>query len=93
MDVWRVEDLAVVYESCRMMMKLLAFAKSRDDFGFSEVEIEVAVGETPREVVVRIAPGVDLSGLRVALDGEFADWDRPVGEAREMAFLPPVSGG
>ncbi|MEP2777453.1 MAG: MoaD/ThiS family protein [Luteolibacter sp.] len=76
-----------------MKMTVLAFAKSKDDFGFSEKEIEVTAEETPRQVVARIAPGMDVSGIRVALDCEFADWDSPVGEAKEMAFLPPVSGG
>lgn len=93
MDVWWLEDLAVVYELRGILMKLLAFAKSKDDFGFSEKEIEVAVTETPAEIVARIAPGVDVSGVRVALDCEFSDWDSPVGDAKEMAFLPPVSGG
>lgn len=83
----------MVYELRWNVMKLLAFAKSKDDFGFSEKEIEVAATETPRELVARIVPGMDVSGIRVALDCEFADWDAPVGDAKEMAFLPPVSGG
>jgi molybdopterin synthase sulfur carrier subunit len=31
--------------------------------------------------------------LRVALNGEFASWDRPLANGDEIAFLPPVSGG
>ena len=31
--------------------------------------------------------------LRVAVNGEFADWDRPLGEGDEVVFLPPVAGG
>ena len=62
-----------------MKLTLLAFAKSRDDFGFSEKEIEAGADETPREVVARVAPGIDVSGIRVALDCEFADWDLPDG--------------
>jgi molybdopterin converting factor small subunit len=27
------------------------------------------------------------------LNGEFADWDRPLQNGDEIAFLPPVSGG
>lgn len=83
----------MVYGLRRILMKLLAFAKSREDFGFSEMEIEVEAEETPREIVARVAPRLDISGLRVALDCEFAEWDTPVGDANEMAFLPPVSGG
>lgn len=34
-----------------------------------------------------------LEHLRVALDGEFADWDSPLHEDAEVVFIPPVSGG
>jgi molybdopterin synthase sulfur carrier subunit len=74
-------------------MKLLAFAQARETFGFSEKEIKLMAGETPRELMARIVPGVSLNGLRVAIDQTFVDWDKPVSEAKEMALLPPVSGG
>lgn len=76
-----------------MKTTLLAFAQSRESFGFSEKSVDCEAEETPRQVVARIAPGVSVAGLRVALDCEFADWDQPIGEISEMAFLPPVSGG
>jgi molybdopterin synthase sulfur carrier subunit len=31
--------------------------------------------------------------LRVAVDGAFADWQAPVRDGAEVAFIPPVSGG
>jgi molybdopterin synthase sulfur carrier subunit len=31
--------------------------------------------------------------LRVAINGEFARWDRVLADGDEIAFLPPVSGG
>ena len=31
--------------------------------------------------------------LRVAVDGDFADWQAPVRDGAEIAFIPPVSGG
>ena len=49
--------------------------------------------ETPRMIIERITLGVDVGGLRVAVDREYADWDEPIGEAKELAFIPPVSGG
>jgi molybdopterin converting factor small subunit len=74
-------------------INLLAFAQSKELFGFSE-KLELCSGdETPRQIVSRIAPDADVSGLRVAVDCEFADWDKPIGDATEIAFLPPVSGG
>ncbi len=76
-----------------MTLKLLAFAQARETFGFSEKMIETAADRTPREVMESVAPGISLEGLRVAVDCDFADWDKPMGEAAEMALLPPVSGG
>jgi molybdopterin synthase sulfur carrier subunit len=31
--------------------------------------------------------------LRVAVDGAFVDWDAPLTDGAEIAFIPPVSGG
>lgn len=31
--------------------------------------------------------------LRVAVNGEFTDWDHQLADHDEVAFLPPVSGG
>lgn len=76
-----------------MKVKVLAFAKAKDDFGFSEKEVEADEGETPREMMARIAPGRSLEGLRVALDLEFGGWDIPMGRVKEISLLPPVSGG
>ena len=30
---------------------------------------------------------------RVAIDLEYRAWDEPIGNAQEMAIIPPVSGG
>ncbi|MCZ8132413.1 MAG: MoaD/ThiS family protein [Steroidobacteraceae bacterium] len=31
--------------------------------------------------------------LRVAVDGEFADWQAPLAEGARIVFIPPVAGG
>ena len=31
--------------------------------------------------------------LRVAINGEFADWDAPLAEGARVVFIPPVAGG
>jgi molybdopterin synthase sulfur carrier subunit len=74
-------------------MKLLAFATARERAGFSEIELPVHPSETPRAIIARAAPGLPLESLRVAVDCEFWDWDAPVGNATELALIPPVSGG
>jgi sulfur-carrier protein len=35
----------------------------------------------------------DLRSVRVALDQELAELDAPLGQAREVAFFPPMTGG
>lgn len=74
-------------------MKILVFAAAREQAGFSEREVEAAPTETPRAILRRAAPGLALEGLRPALDYEYCAWDSPIGDARELAIIPPVSGG
>jgi molybdopterin converting factor subunit 1 len=31
--------------------------------------------------------------LKVAIDGEFADWQAPLGDGIQVVFIPPVAGG
>jgi sulfur-carrier protein len=83
----------LVYARRGMILTILAFAQSQDVFGFSRREVEAFPDDTPRGLLLRLRPGADLGHLRVALDCEFAEWDLPLGNARELAILPPVSGG
>ena len=76
-----------------MEITLLAFASASDAFGFKSRQVDCDPADTPLSIVRRIAPGVNLDSLRVALDCEFTTWETPVGNARELAFIPPVSGG
>ncbi|MBK1884224.1 MoaD/ThiS family protein [Luteolibacter pohnpeiensis] len=76
-----------------MEITLLAFAQAKDDFGFSSQTVACSAEETLRELVRRIAPNANLEHLRIAVDCEFAEWDTPIGNAREVALIPPVSGG
>ena len=76
-----------------MQIRLLAFAHAREKLGFHETLVECAPGESPRTIVSRLAPALELAGLRVAVDLEYQDWDAPIGAATEIALIPPVSGG
>ena len=76
-----------------MSITVLAFAQSQDTFGFSSREVPCSPEDTPRTLLLRLKPEVDLDLLRVALDCEFATWDTPLGSAKELAIIPPVSGG
>jgi molybdopterin converting factor small subunit len=33
------------------------------------------------------------SQLRIAINGEFADWDVSLAEGMDIVFIPPVAGG
>lgn len=77
-----------------MQIKILAFAQSRDLLGFSERVVDCAATETPRQILRRLDPAFDPGQtIRLALDLQYADWDKPVGDASELALIPPVSGG
>lgn len=75
-------------------LKLLAFAHAAGRLGWREILVEAAPDETPREIFDRVAPGHDWQAMRVAVDCEYRPWDEAVGPlAREVALIPPVSGG
>lgn len=76
-----------------MQIKVLAFAQTRDQLGFGEKTLACDSNETPRAILRRIATEFTPGPVRVAVDQEYADWDRPIGDAKELALIPPVSGG
>ena len=76
-----------------MLIKLLAFAQTGDSLGFRERVIECDASESPRAILLRIDSHFSTENLRVAVDEEYAEWDRAIGNAREIALIPPVSGG
>ena len=77
----------------RAQVKVLAFAQAHDRLGFREIVVDCTATDTPRSIARRIAPGATLEGMRVAIDQEYTSWDAPIGEGREIAVIPPVSGG
>ena len=76
-----------------MQVKLLAFAQARDQLGFDERVVTCQPEESPRAVLARIAPGLRVEAMRVAVDQDYHAWDAPLGSASEIALIPPVSGG
>lgn len=77
-----------------MKITILAFAQTSGQLGFSEKAVDCEPGETPRQLLRRLAPNFDPGKIvRVAVNQEYADWDRPIGSATELALIPPVSGG
>lgn len=76
-----------------MEITILAFAQAREAFGFSSRTVPCDPADTPRALLQRVAPGANLSRLAVAVDNEYTQLDAPIGTARELILIPPVSGG
>ena len=78
----------------QMKIKILTFAQTRTQLGFVEKEFDCEPHETSREIFRRLAPQFDPGKfIRIAVDQTYVDWDIPVGNAKELALIPPVSGG
>lgn len=81
-------------------MDVLYFAWVRERIGLPRETVQTEAGTVQglvdelraREARYDMAFS-DLSALRVAVDQELADWDTPLGGAREVAFFPPMTGG
>lgn len=76
-----------------MQVNVIAFAQARDQLGWTERVVECAPEESARAILARVAPGLGLETMRVAIDQEYQPWDTPIGQAAEIALIPPVSGG
>ena len=79
-------------------LDVLFFAQARElasvDRAAFEVPADARVSDVRREIAARFPKLTELlAKSRVALDEEFAADDAPIGDARELAVLPPVSGG
>ncbi|WP_298286059.1 MoaD/ThiS family protein [Acidocella sp.] len=81
-------------------MRVLYFAWLRETVGLAE-EMLAPGAATPRALVEILrarsaghdAAFADLTRLRCAVDGAICPLDAPLGEAREIAFFPPFTGG
>lgn len=81
---------------------LLYFAKVREVIGFDREEVDLPDHVTTPAALADWLSGrgpayaaalADRTRLRCALDQHMAPFDAPLGEAQEIAFFPPVTGG
>ena len=79
-----------------MRVRILYFASLRDAAARDSEDI-VTNGADARALYeeLRRRHGFTMPAerLRVAVNGEFAGWERALAEGDEIAFLPPMSGG
>lgn len=83
-------------------MKILYFAWLRTEIGMGEETAvppsEIATAGALLEWIAELSPRhaaafAKRDSIRVAINQEFAELDTPIGDAQEVAFFPPVTGG
>ncbi len=82
------------------MIDVLYFAWVRERIGLPKEQIETTaatVADLVRELRGREEryelAFSDLSAIRVAVDQTLVEFSAPIGNAREVAFFPPMTGG
>lgn len=72
------------------------YAILREQRGESAEEVPYS-GESAEALYARLAEAhgftLSVADVRVAVNGEFADWDRVVRPGDMVVFIPPVAGG
>lgn len=78
-----------------MTVTVLYFASLRDAAGVAAEVVDApgSLGSLYDSLKARHGFTIPREHLRVAVDGAFANWDCPVRQSSEIAFIPPVSGG
>ncbi|MGH8148945.1 MAG: MoaD/ThiS family protein [Steroidobacteraceae bacterium] len=79
-----------------MNIEVQYYALLREQAGRS-AETVATLARTPRELYEELRKRHPFSlapeMLRVAVNAEFSDWTRPLGEGDAVVFIPPVAGG
>jgi len=78
-----------------MSVTVLYFASLREKAGIDSeiVPLESSLAQLYDRLRERHGFAFAREKLRVAVDGAFADWNAPMRDGAEVAFIPPVSGG
>jgi molybdopterin converting factor subunit 1 len=81
-----------------MKVQVLLFARLREITGAGHVEVEVEEGTTPASIFEQLSAAhpqlaPTRARLRVAIDQEYAEWETPLRDGAELAFIPPTAGG
>ena len=83
-----------------MKVEILYFAWLRERIGLPREQVETSaltlrdlVEELGRRSDRHAAALSDLAAIRIAVDQTLSDLDAPLGDAREVALFPPMTGG
>jgi molybdopterin converting factor subunit 1 len=79
-------------------VKVRLFASLREVAGRSEAVLELPAGATAEDAWGRLAADLPplsprRASLAVSVNRRYAAFDTVLGEADEVVFIPPVSGG
>jgi molybdopterin converting factor subunit 1 len=72
------------------------YALLREQAGRREEQLESTArtaGELYAELAARYPFTLPPEVLRVAINGEFAEWSAPLANGDSIVFIPPVAGG
>ena len=82
------------------MMDVLYFAWLRERIGVPKESVETGaetVADLVEELKARSEAHAlafsDVASVRAAVDQDLVDMSAPIGDAREVAFFPPMTGG
>lgn len=76
-------------------VRVRLFAALREQAGWSSRELALTgATATPQAIwgMLQLGDG-GPSGIRVAINHQFAGWEDPLRDGDELAFLPPITGG
>ncbi len=83
-----------------MQLNVLYFAWVRERIGVAKEQVSttaVSVADLIKELSAReeryAMAFQDMSAVRVAVDQILVPLDAPIGNAKEVAFFPPMTGG
>ena len=72
------------------------YAVLRERAGIAGEAVETAAADPAAlydEIAARRGLAFPRAMLRVAVNDEFADWNRPLADGDRVVFIPPVAGG
>ena len=79
-----------------MQIRVLPFGVLKESFGSDPFALELPGGASVADLLARLAaqaPALEMLGIAVSVNAEYADRNRILREDDEIGLLPPVSGG
>jgi molybdopterin converting factor subunit 1 len=77
-------------------IRIQYYALLREQAGVSRETVQTNAADAAalyEELRQRYSFSLSKSQLRVAINGEFADWESALSEGQDVVFIPPVAGG